>query len=126
MVLDCAQFLTRSVSEVPAAPRSRVLKLLTSSHEVTTCISHGRKSVVTVNEPPQSAEGTAGAKLCSTAIFLSSFQDYQLMHQPFHGLASMANTCRAFSTKHCNFKTHAVINGGTLAQHNPQGDASVF
>ncbi len=27
------------------------------------------------------------------------------MHQRFHGLASMANTCRAFSTKYCNFKT---------------------
>ncbi len=27
------------------------------------------------------------------------------MHQRFHGLASMANACRAFSTKHCGFKT---------------------
>ncbi len=54
--------------------------------------------MVTVNESPQSAEGTAGAKLYTTAIFLPSFQESRLLHQRFHGLASMANACRAFST----------------------------
>ncbi len=55
--------------------------------------------MVRFNEPLPSAEGTAGTKLCPAAIFLPSFQDYRLMHQRFHGLASMANACRAFSTK---------------------------
>ncbi len=65
--------------------RLRVLELHTFSHEVTTCISRGRKSMVTVNEPPLSAEGTAGAKLFTAAIFLPSFQDCRLVQQRFHG-----------------------------------------
>ncbi len=65
----------KRVSEVQPVPRLRGLKLHTFSHEVTTRVSHGRESVVTINERPQSAEGTAGATLCSTAIFLPSFQD---------------------------------------------------
>ncbi len=31
------------------------------------------------------------------------------MHQRFHGLASMATTCRAFSTKHFLRKARAAI-----------------